>query len=225
MVNLGFLYALAVAVTALAAPSSASNSLASSLDARAPKACTNPANLLQNPSFESSQIDPWIYHAYYPKVTTQKIVDGGYKSNHALQVTGIAKLQNDQAFSQMKQNFTTCKIGRYQLSWSMYLAKNAAQGIDYRAPGMTVWVTCPGGAAQVAYFTFRPNVLESYVSNPRKSSKQKIDQWVNTVVDLGTLQAGNCTLDVNWNVNGPVKGDPVSTLTLKLDNFAIKALS
>ncbi|CZS75099.1 unnamed protein product [Fusarium graminearum] len=207
MVNLGFLYALAVAVTALAAPSSASNSLASSLDARAPKAY------------------PWIYHAYYPKVTTQKIVDGGYKSNHALQVTGIAKLQNDQAFSQMKQNFTTCKIGRYQLSWSMYLAKNAAQGIDYRAPGMTVWVTCPGGAAQVAYFTFRPNVLESYVSNPRKSSKQKIDQWVNTVVDLGTLQAGNCTLDVNWNVNGPVKGDPVSTLTLKLDNFAIKALS
>ncbi|PTD06132.1 hypothetical protein HYE67_007909 [Fusarium culmorum] len=120
MVNLGFLYALAVAVTALAAPPSASNSLVSSLDARAPKAC---------------------------------------------------------------------------------------------------------GAAQVAYFTFRPNVLESYVSNPRKSSEQKVDQWVNTVVDLGTLQTGNCTLDVNWNVNGPVKGDPVSTLTLKLDNFVIKPLS
>lgn len=59
MVNLGFLYALAVAVTALAAPSSASNSLVASLDARAPKACTNPANLLQNPSFESSKISEW----------------------------------------------------------------------------------------------------------------------------------------------------------------------
>ncbi|KAM0391305.1 hypothetical protein ACHAPZ_011460 [Fusarium culmorum] len=138
MVNLGFLYALAVAVTALTAPPSASNSLVSSLDARAPKACTNPANLLQNPSFESRKIS---------------------------------------------------------------------------------------GAAQVAYFTFRPNVLESYVSNPRKSSEQKVDQWVNTVVDLGTLQTGNCTLDVNWNVNGPVKGDPISTLTLKLDNFVIKPLS
>ncbi|RGP63522.1 hypothetical protein FSPOR_8575 [Fusarium sporotrichioides] len=218
MVTLGFLYALTVAVTALAAPSPASNSLVSSHDARATKACTNPSNLLQNPS-------QWIYHAYYPKQTTQKIVAGGYKSSHALQVTGIAKLQNDMAYSQMKQNFTTCKVGRYQLSWSMYLAKNVAQGIDYRAPGMVVWVTCPGGAAQVAYFTFRPNVLESYVSTPRKSSKQKVDQWMNTVVYFGTLQAGNCTLDVNWNVNGPVEGDPVSTLTLKLDNFAIKALS
>ncbi|KAF4444169.1 hypothetical protein F53441_11227 [Fusarium austroafricanum] len=225
MVKLGLLFALAVAATTLAAPPAASNSLASSLNGRAAKTCTNPSNLLKNPSFESKTISPWIYHAYYPKQTTQKIVKGGYKSDHALQVTGMAKLQNDMGYSQMKQNFTTCKTGRYQLSWSMYLPKGAAQGIDYRAPQMVVWVTCPGGAAQVAYFTFRPNLFESNVSNPRKNSIQKVDQWVNTAVDLGTLQAGNCTLDVNWNVNGPAKGDPTSILTLKLDNFVIKALS
>ncbi|KAJ3542051.1 hypothetical protein NM208_g4077 [Fusarium decemcellulare] len=223
MVNLEFVCSLAFAATTLAAPSGLFSSLLSSLESRAPKACTNPSNLIKNPSFESKSLSPWIYHPYYPKQASQKVVTPGYKSNHALQVTGFSKGPDDYSYSQMKQNFTTCKTTKYRLSWSMFLPKGAAQGIDPRFPSMVVWVTYPGAAAQVAYFNFGPNLFNGSTSSVPKT--YNVNEWVNLTADLGTLRAGNCILDVNWSVSPPSKGDPTSVLRLKLDNFVIKALA
>ncbi|KAF4943374.1 hypothetical protein FSARC_14935 [Fusarium sarcochroum] len=223
MVKLELLCSLALAATTIAAPSGIFGSLFSSLESRAPKACTNPSNLIKNPSFESKSLSPWIYHPYYPKRASQQVVTSGYKSNHALQVTGIAKGPDDYSYSQMKQNFTTCKTTNYQLSWSMFLPKGAAQGIDPRFPSMVVWVTCPAAGAQVAYFNFGPDSFNGSTSRVPKT--YKVNEWVHLTADLGTLRASNCTLDVNWSVSPPARGDPTSTLRLKLDNFAIKALA
>jgi hypothetical protein len=128
-------------------------------------------------------------------------------------------------FSRLQQNFTTCKAGKYQLSWSMYLPKGAAQGIDPRTPGMTIWVYDPSGAAQVGTLSFGPNSFNSTIGYPVKLGKHKANEWVNFSTKLANnLKAGKCTLVVNWFVPGQEQGNPNGKLTLKLDNFAIKAV-
>ncbi|KAF4418733.1 hypothetical protein FACUT_11723 [Fusarium acutatum] len=220
MVKIQLLYSLAFVASTLAAPSGVFSSLFSSLDKRA---CTNPSNLLKNAGFESKSIKPWVYAPYYPKLTSQKIVTSGYKSDQALQISGLAKTQNDYGFSRLEQNFTNCKFGKYELSWSMYLPKGAAQGLDPRQPGMTIWVYDRAGDGQVGTLSFGPNSFNSSLGYPVQRATHKVNQWVNLSLKLPyNINVGKCTLVINWIVPGQETGKGDGKLTLKLDNFVLK---
>ncbi|CVL06319.1 uncharacterized protein FFB20_12666 [Fusarium fujikuroi] len=220
MVKIQLLYSLAFVASTLAAPSGVLSSLFSSLDKRA---CTNPSNMLQNPGFESKSIKPWVYAPYYPKLTSQKLVTPGYKSDKALQIAGIATTQNEYGYSTLKQNFTNCKFGKYQLSWSMYLPKGAAQGLDPRIPGMNIWVYDPAGQGQVGTLAFGPNSFNSSLGYPVKQGTHKANQWVDLSMKLPyNINVGKCTLVINWFVPGQETGKGNGKLTLKLDNFVLK---
>ncbi|KAF5640811.1 hypothetical protein F52700_3522 [Fusarium sp. NRRL 52700] len=220
MVKIQLLYSLAVAASALAAPSGVLSDLLSSLDKRA---CSNPSNLLKNVGFESTSIKPWVYAPYYPKLTTLKIVDSGYKSNRAVQLTGLAKAQDEYGYSTLKQNFTNCKLGKYDLSWSMYLPKGAAQGLDPRTPGMTIWIYDSAGDGQAGTLTFGPKSFSSSLGYPVKTATHKVDQWVNISFTVPyPIHVGKCTLVINWFVPGQEKGKGDGKLALKLDNFVLK---
>ncbi|KAF5671865.1 hypothetical protein FDENT_10711 [Fusarium denticulatum] len=220
MVKIQLLYSLAVAASALAAPSGVLSNLFSSLDKRA---CTNPSNLLKNVGFESTSIKPWVYAPYYPKLTSLKIVNSGYKSSKAVQLTGLAKTQDEYGYSTLKQNFTNCKLGKYDLSWSMYLPKGAAQGLDPRNPSMSIWVYDSKGDGRVGTLAFGPNSFSSSLGYPVKQATHKVDQWVNLSFTLPyPINVGKCTLVINWVVPGQEKGKGDGKLTLKLDNFVLK---
>ncbi|KAG5788692.1 hypothetical protein H9Q69_012248 [Fusarium xylarioides] len=200
MVKIQLFYSLAFVASALAAPSGVFSSLFSSLNKRA---CTNPSNLLKNAGFESKSIKPWVYAPYYPKLTSQKI--------------------NDYGFSRLEQNFTNCKFGKYDLSWSMYLPKGAAQGLDPRNPAMTIWVYDPAGQGQVGTLSFGPNSFNSSLGYPVKTATHKVNQWVNLSMKLPyNINVGKCTLVINWIVPGQETGKGDGKLTLKLDNFVLK---
>ncbi|GKU20840.1 unnamed protein product [Fusarium langsethiae] len=175
---------LAASASVFATPSAYS---LSSLDARA---CSTPANSLKNPSFESS-LTSWVFKPTYAKLGSADVVTGGYKSNHAV-----------------------------QLSWSMLLPKDGSKYTAPGIPRLYVEAQAPDGIwHQLGNFQFSSKTFSSTIFSPNKKGAHNIDQWANFVADFPTSQTGTWVISMEWHAQ-PASGK-TTTLKFKMDDFTV----
>ncbi|OBS18951.1 hypothetical protein FPOA_10675 [Fusarium poae] len=206
---------LAASATVFAAPTSDGPS---ALDTRA---CTTPANSLKNPSFESS-LSSWVFKPTYANLGTAGVVTGGYKSNHAVQVTATSGTNDPTSYNKLSQAFKICKASRFQLSWSILLPQDGSKYTAPNIPGLYVEAQAPDGLwHQLGNFQFSSKTFSSTIFSPNKKGTHSVDQWVNFVADFPTSQTGTWTISMEWYAQ-PASGGKTTTLKFKMDNFAVK---
>ncbi|RGP74023.1 hypothetical protein FSPOR_1718 [Fusarium sporotrichioides] len=214
MITRALVSCLAASASVFAAPSVYS---LSSLDARA---CSTPANSLKNPSFESS-LTSWVFKPTYAMLGSADVVTGGYKSNHAVQVTATAGANDPTSYNKLSQSLKICKASRFQLSWSMLLPKDGSKYTAPGIPGLYVEAQAPDGIwHQLGNFQFSSKTFSSTIFSPNKKGTHNIDQWANFVADFPTSQTGTWVISMEWYAQ-PTSGK-TTTLKFKMDNFTVK---